>query len=213
MGGFGSGRRSGKECTGDMLALDARRLQRAGRLTPGQSFSWQWTRGGEPAGTINMRIEHGRVILNYQHRQHGSEWQAMSYPVRLTWTPCNYGGERAWWHCPAQGCGRRVAVLYGGKVYACRHCHQLAYKCQRETPDDRAARRADKLRVRLGWQAGILNGSGDKPKGMHWRTFGNIQARHDALVNVSLAGMAAKLGLAIRRLENVNDAVDEILAK
>ena len=211
MGGFGSGRHGGTQCTGDMLCLDVRYLYRVGRLTPGQSFSLQWTRGGEPAGTINIRTEHGRVTLIYRQRDHGDEWHDMNYPVRLSWTPCKFGGQRAWWDCPAVGCGRRVAVLYGGKVYACRHCHQLAYRCQRETPDDRAARQADKLRDRLGWEAGILNGNGSKPKGMHWRTFEQLQARHDALVHVSLIGMAAKLGLAVKRLGDVNDVADRML--
>lgn len=118
----------------------------------------------------------------------------------MTWTPCNYGGQRAWWICPAVGCGRRVALLYGGKVYACRHCHRLAYSTQRERSHDRACSMADKLRDRLGWQAGILNDHGGKPKGMHWQTFQRLQARHDDLVNQSLAGMAAKLGILRGRL-------------
>ena len=101
------------------------------------------------------------------------------------------------------GCGRRVAVLYGGKVYACRHCHKLAYQTQREQPHDRAGSRADRIRKRLGWGAGILNMPGGKPKGKHWRTFERLQAAHDAHTNQALAGMAAKLGLAMGRLEGI----------
>ena len=97
------------------------------------------------------------------------------------------------------------------QLYACRRCHRLAYKCQRETPDDRASRQADKLRDRLGWEAGIHNGNGYKPKGMHWRTFERLEARHDALVNASLMGIAAKLGLGIGRLEGANDLADRML--
>jgi hypothetical protein len=203
MGGFGSGRQGGKTCTGDMLALDVRRLQRAGRLSPDQSFNWRWSRNGESIGHINIHTGTDRVTLIYRQRDRGGEWQAMNYPVRLTWTSCNYGGRRAWWLCPAVGCARRVAVLYGGKVYACRHCYRLAYKSQREAPDDRASRQADKLRDRLGWEAGILNGNGDKPKGMHWRTFERLQASHDFHVNAALAGMAAKFGMLRGRLEDV----------
>ena len=201
MGGYNSGRHGGKSCTGDMWALDIRRIQRAGRLKPGQSFNWQWTRNGEPVANINIRTDTDRVTLDYRARDRGGEWQAMNYPVRVTWTSCNYGGQRAWWLCPAVGCGRRVAVLYGGKVYACRHCHRLAYRTQREQSHDRACSMADKLRDRLGWEAGILNGNGSKPKGMHWRTFKRLQARHDDLVNQSLAGMAAKLGISRDRLD------------
>ena len=91
-------------------------------------------------------------------------------------------------------CGRRVAVLYGGGVYACRHCHNLAYRTQREQAYDRASSKADKIRKRLGWEAGILNGDGGKPKGMHWETFHRLQKQHDANVNQSLAGIAARFG-------------------
>jgi hypothetical protein len=89
-------------------------------------------------------------------------------------------------------------------VYACRHCHKLAYQTQREQPHDRACNRADTIRKRLGWEAGILNGNGSKPKGMHWQTFQRLQARHNDLVNQSLAGMAAKLGLTMARLGRIN---------
>ena len=194
MGGFGSGRHGGKTCTGDMFALDIRKIQRCGRLRAGQYFNWQWTRGGEPAGNISIRTETDRVTLIYRQRSSGGDWQDMKYPVYLTWTPCNYGGQRAWWLCPARGCGQRVAMLYGGGVYACRHCHQLAYRTQRENAGDRAGSKADKLRDRLGWEAGILNGNGDKPKGMHWQTFEQLQARHDSLVNQTMAGIMAKFG-------------------
>ena len=194
MGGFGSGRHGGKSTTGDMHVLDIRKIARAGRLTPGQLFGWQWTCNGEKIASINMRTDTDRVTLDYRARDRGGEWQTMNYPVRLSWTPCTYGGQRAWWLCPAVGCERRVAVLYGGKVYACRHCHQLAYKTQREQSHDRAGSKANKLRDRLLWEAGILNGNGIKPKGMHWATFARLQARHDALVNQTLAGVMAKFG-------------------
>jgi hypothetical protein len=49
------------------------------------------------------------------------------YPVRIERTPCNLGGSRHWFICPAVGCGRRAAILYGGGNFACRRCHQLAY--------------------------------------------------------------------------------------
>ena len=43
MGGFGSGRgQGGKDTTSDMRALDIRRLQRDGLLTPGRAFGWNW---------------------------------------------------------------------------------------------------------------------------------------------------------------------------
>jgi hypothetical protein len=189
MGGFGSGRHGGKRTTVDMWALDIRKIAKAGRLTPGQSFFWQWLRNCESVAKINIQIDVNQVILDYRARDRGGEWQAMKYPVRLSWTTCTYGGQRAWWLCPALGCGRRVAILYGGKIYACRHCHQLAYRTQREQSHDRASSKADKLRDKLKWEAGILNGNGGKPKRMHWRTFNRLEAEHDSLVKQTLAGV------------------------
>jgi hypothetical protein len=195
MGGFGSGRRSSKSCTDDMRALDVRRLHRDGFLRPGMRFGWQWTQRGEEVASINVAVDTDLVVLSYRQRQRGGQWQDMSYPVWLERTPCHFGGLRVWWRCPAVGCGRRVAILHGGAMFACRRCHQLAYRCQRETDDDRAARRADTIRRRLGWEPGILNGGGLKPKGMHWRTFERLQAMHDDHVNRSLIGIAQRFKL------------------
>ncbi len=204
MGGMGSGRgQCGKDTTSDMRPLDIRRLHRAGLLTPGRAFGWHWTVNGEEVASIQIRTEVGRVILDYRNRSNGGEWRAMEYPVYLEWTGLNFGGRRAWFLCPAQGCGRRVAILFGGSIFACRHCHRLAYQCQRETDDDRAIRRYNTIRRRLGWKPGFLNGYGGKPTGMHWRTFERLRAEHDAFVSASLAGMAERLGEVTRRLDGL----------
>lgn len=196
MGGFGSGpRRGGKNTTRDLRALDIRRLQRDGLLTSGRSFNWQWSISGEKVADINIRIDADNVILNYRCRSNGGEWQQVEYPVFLEWTACSLGGRRAWFLCPGRGCGRRVAILFGGSIFACRHCHALAYQCQRETYDDRAMRRAEKIRRRLGWEPGIANPEGSKPKGMHWRTFRELKAEHDTFAEESWMGLAKRLGL------------------
>ena len=209
MGGFGSGRTGGRRCTDDLRPLDVRKISRAGLLTPGRWFNWQWTRNGEITGSIGLRVEADHVFLDYQNqnRHHnGGEWESMSYAVRLAWTACGFGGWRVWWRCPTVGCGRRVAVLHGGRVFACRQCSRLGYRSQREADNDRAARRADLLRRRLGWEPGILNDNGLRPKGMHWRTFERLVAQHDELVGTSVSGMLNKLGLLPGQLEDVEDA-------
>lgn len=196
MGGYSSGRHGGKRTTNDMHVLDIRKIARAGLLKPGCSFNWQWTCNGEKIASIRLRTEADRVVFDYRTRNHGDDWQDMHYPVYLAWSGCNYGGQRGWWLCPAAGCGRRVAVLYGGKVYACRQCHKLAYRTQRQQPHARACGQADKLRYQLGWEAGILNGNGSKPKGMHWQTFERLQAAHDGLIDKSLRLTVFKFGLS-----------------
>jgi hypothetical protein len=195
MGGIGSGRRwhfGARNTVGDMLSLDVRRWAREGYLEPGRAFSWRWNRDGESVGTIDVRAELGRVVLSYRQRSGGDDWQRMEYPVILDTTLCHLGGFRHWFACPARGCSRRVAKLYGGAVFACRHCHRLAYPSQRENPADRAARRAEKIRARLGWEPGILNDTGMKPKGMHWRTFDRLERQHDAYSARSVSLMAER---------------------
>ncbi|HYW91979.1 MAG TPA: hypothetical protein VFA95_05920 [Gammaproteobacteria bacterium] len=200
MGGMGSGRRwhfGANDTTADYRSIDVRRWRRDGLLDPHQSFGWQWSRHGEVVASIRVRTVPDRVILTYRHRRGSEDWQDESYPVYLDWTACHLGGQRPWFLCPARGCGRRVAILYGGAIFACRHCYRLAYPSQRETDDDRAARRADRLRERLGWEPGILNGNGLKPKGMHWRTFEKLTTEHDAFVQESLAGMVQRFGIKL----------------
>lgn len=202
MGGIGSGRRyqGGKYTTSDMRALDVRKLLHDGLLTPGRAFDWHWTTNGNKVASIQMRVEVDRLILNYRSRSHGGDWQPMEYPVYLEWTSQHFGGRRAWFHCPARGCGRRVAVLFGGRFFACRHCHKLVYASQRESKDDRAMRRANTIRRRLGWEAGIANPEGGKPKGMHWRTYERLKANHDAFAHASWIGMAERLRTINRRM-------------
>jgi hypothetical protein len=70
----------------------------------------------------------------------------------------------------------------------------LGYATQKEGSGDRASTKADKLRKRMGWEAGILNGDGSKTKSMRWKTYQRLKSRHDALVQVSLHDIGRKLG-------------------
>jgi hypothetical protein len=152
-------------------------------------------RDSETVASIQMRAEQDRVILIYKHRSGAGDWKDEEYPVRIERTPCKLGGSREWFICPAVGCGRRVAILHGGGIFACRHCYQLAYASSREDAGGRATRRADRLRARLGWEPGILNGEGDKPKWMRWPTFERLAAQHDDLVWRSMQAMMLRFRL------------------
>jgi hypothetical protein len=207
MGGGGSGRRwhySAKNTTETYRSIDVRWLKREGMLSLGANRRITWSRGAEITGSINVRAEPDRVILDYRQRDHGGEWQAENYPVNLTTTPCHIGGERHWFLCPARGCGQRVAVIYGGGIFACRKCHQLAYPSQREDPSDRAVRRADRLRARLGWPGGVLEGADwGKPKGMHWRTYERLCDEHDALNDIMSCNFMARFGLTLENASSM----------
>jgi hypothetical protein len=202
MGGRGSGRRpsySGRATTEESLPLDIRRLQRAGVLPPGRAASWQWTVNDLVHASIQIRAEAWQVELVYTYTPNGRPAELVRQTVMLETTPCTLGGSRQWFCCPT--CSRRVAVIYGrGRLFGCRRCKGLAYASQGEADDDRAARRAERIRRQLGWEPGILNGPGHKPKCMHWRTYWRLTTEHDALMAVSLEGVARRLGFVDRFL-------------
>jgi hypothetical protein len=153
-----------KTATGETLQLDIRNFARRGYLMPDghAAFKWQWSNGAN----IDCHLSDHEALLDYNWRD-----EPVSQRVAIEWTPCNYGGRRAWWNCPS--CHGRVAILYSaGKYFACRHCYQLCYFSQQERKADRLLRRAWKIRRRLGQvEGGHMERVPDKPKGMHYLTY------------------------------------------
>lgn len=204
MGGTSSGRHAyASTYTTDALrAIDVRVWKRKGLLTPGRRFRWFWFHNGKPTSSISVSAEERKIVLEYRHRRFGQDWETRTSKVFLAWTDCHLGGERAWFMCPSRGCGRRVAILYGGAQFACRHCHQLAYSSQRVTAETRSVHLADKIRAKLQWRPGIAYGKGPKPKGMHWRTFDRLTNEYDKHVQAALTEMAAKLNMHGRSVDD-----------
>jgi hypothetical protein len=86
------------------------------------------------------------------------------------------GGKRPYFVCPGvvngNDCARTVVKLYcAGRYYLCRHCYRLAYASQAEDRWDRASRRANKHRRRLGGETGGLSEIPERPKGMWHRSY------------------------------------------
>jgi hypothetical protein len=122
MGGIGSGPRGPfKTTTRALPRMDIR--------------GWARVLGrGDTACVVKLTDPTGGVIATHQ--------------VPLTWTPCGWGGVRPWFLCPI--CRGRAAVLYCREAPACRRCARLVYPSTREDPADRALRRANEVRARLG---------------------------------------------------------------
>ena len=201
MGGRGSGRQScysGKAETNDSMPLDIRKIARMGLLREARSFSWQWLVNDQPVAGINIRVDSRLyVVLSWRVR---STEEIVEQRVQTHTTPCHLGGQRYWFTCPR--CRKRAAVIYApGRYFACRQCGGLGYATQKEGVGDRASTKAEKLRKRMGWEAGIFNGDGGKPKGMHWKTYQRLMSHHDALVQFSLDDMDRKMDFLHKLLE------------
>ncbi len=117
------------------------------------------------------------------------------YKIRLDKTPCHYGNYRYWFNCP--NCNKRVSVLYCAGLYVCRHCIGANYASQLEQPYDRLFRKVEKIRHRLGWQAGIANGHGAKPKGMHYQTYFKLTWQHTKLVEQILGVTCQRMNITL----------------
>jgi hypothetical protein len=180
MGGIGSGRRlhtGARSTMDDFVRIDVRRWAREGLLNPGRQSIWTWMRGGQPSASITVLAEHEAVVVEYRYRS-----EARRYRIPVIRTPCYLGGSRPWFVCPSGTCGRHVAVLFGGRIFACRHCHNLVYPSSNESRRDRAIRRADKIRARLRWKPGVANAREGIPRGMHFKTFMRLLAEYDRAV-------------------------------
>lgn len=157
--------------TESCCALDIGVLQRNGYLSGCYQSSISWsTRSGERM-SIGLRGDlPDNITLQYSFVGEGGRVVSVDEKVYLTTSICHFGGERAWFLCPA--CGRRVGVLFlRGGYFRCRTCHGVRYRCKSESVLDRAIRKRRKIEERLGGQAWL------KPKGMHQATFDRLRQR------------------------------------
>ncbi len=210
MGGAGSGswyRFNKKTIVEECRSLDVRRLHRKGLLKRGCRFSWSWSRAGRQIASIGGVVlgspRPERLVLTFRYRSGPSAyWEDVRQPVSLTWTACNFGGERPWFICPGVGCRRRVAVLYGpGKYFLCRHCYDLSYQSQRDNKMYRALHRAQKIRERLGGSANMTEPFPEKPKGMHWQTYERLWWEHHEAEMEQLAELREWLNKVEKRVD------------
>jgi hypothetical protein len=210
MGGFGSGRPSGsgRANVEGCRSLDVNRLHREGCLGSGWSGIWQWTRDGQRVAWISLRAESDRLCLIYRVRIGGGDWEDISESVRIVRVACRYGGARPYFICPGvvngKACGRRVARLYLlARYFVCRHCNRLSYASQSEGDLDRALRRANTIRQRLGGDPGMASAFPKRPKGMWRRTYERlhrqtfeIEMRAEEAMDLRMSKLAARIETA-----------------
>jgi len=189
---YGAGRPGWHVKAEHCLRLDVRELARR-KLLGGGGFVWRWsnTETGERLGSISITTEPTAARLSFS-----SDGVPVNQRVHISRTPCPYGGDRPWFHCPR--CGRRVAVLFlRSGHFMCRHCGRVAYASQSADDIGRAWIKQQKLEARLcdEWQ---------RPKGMHGATYERIwngivacEEARDAALCVYLQRHAGVLGLTL----------------
>lgn len=181
MGGFGSGGHNKKRSHLEgQPRLSARLLKQRGLLADGLNASMTWhDNWGRQTAAIEVEGGGQQVTLSYSVRTNDrSPWRKVVEPVRILRLPRAFGGEQVFLACP--GCHRRVmsiALCVGN--FRCRACHGLTYASSQESKVDRAMRRANKLRRRLGCEPG-LEAAYWRPKHMRWRTFERIDQQIQA---------------------------------
>lgn len=194
MGGFGSGRPGWKRKTGEMLRLDVVWLNKRGCLSLGKAGIITWTSGYGNKSSISFESTGGALRLTFTVSVDGAERESVVQMVHLERTPCRLGGGRSWFLCP--GCGRRVGVLYGQRLFLCRVCHRLTYASQCEGQSDRLLRRANLLRARLGGEPGI-SAMIRKPKRMRWATFERLTGEIHDLETAGLTIALERFGVEL----------------
>jgi hypothetical protein len=135
MGGYGSGRRGNKKDTAeDYLCLDIAAFRRRGQWKV-LSGVITWSRGEVRTASVGCAVRDDGIDLQWQ--THGGE--SVRQHVPITSVGVNYG-SRYYFCCPA--CERRVAKLFAGTKFYCRHCYNLTYEsCQKSH---------DRFHARLG---------------------------------------------------------------
>jgi hypothetical protein len=146
----------------DHHRLDVRELARDGLLT--SSGTVTWSRSGRVTGTISVEGDGHGVSLAY-----AIDGMKFVERVSLDKTAVHLGGYRPWFLCTT--CERRVAVLYGGERFRCRHCHGLRYASQREGKRHRAISRIQRVRSKLSGTADLTQPIPSRPRYMHHRTY------------------------------------------
>ena len=201
MGGYGSGRHASRYWTAeDARAISIVSLARWGSLRAGAWLvsSVRWFDSDKPdVTTSTVSVETNATPTGggpFYRIRYGIPGAAPSVCVAGPLLPAVSPSGGMLWYFGCTYCGRRARVLYlppGAREFACRRCHRLRYRSQRETSPDRMLRRAQKLRLRL---RRAKHGSRVlRPKWMRRRTYRRILQEAEDLENVSLALAFARI--------------------
>lgn len=164
--------------TDTRISVDIRELFRHVGGNMGGKALYRWNSGGGEAPVATLFALASPVLVKVTHVGGAMPEETLD----VAYTPCRYGGRRAWFRCTKLGCGKRVAILYQHpRGFRCRHCCQLDYQSHRERSYDRMLRRSRRLRARVGGGANLSEIFPPRPKGMHWATYERLLRSEAAL--------------------------------
>jgi hypothetical protein len=113
---------------------------------------------------IRLRVREAALWLEFDD-------SPLTQSLELIYTPCTYGGRRAWMRCPR--CGGRIAIAYHrAGWFRCRQCAGLRYRSQSLGKVHRAL--VDRFQAKHGELR-------RRPKGMRRVTYRRLKARLNEL--------------------------------
>lgn len=190
-----------KPTTDTRIAVDVREVFRhvGGKVGGKVLYKWNSTRVGEmPVATLFKLTS--PVLVTVKH----TDGAMPDETLEVTYTPCRYGGRRAWFLCTKLGCGKRVAILYDHpQGFRCRNCCRLDYQSHRERNWDRKLRRSRHLRAKVGGGVNLIEPFPPRPKGMHWATYDQL-LRSEAALWGEISSAAAERMKNSHRLNYIN---------
>ena len=205
MGGWGSGRQSGRVtiegCGSCRLTIGA--LQDLRHAPVGTTRWLNYRQNGEQLMTVVVAARFDQGYVRLQHPSRASESvERMDYTAGLTWTVPRFGGRRWWFSCPISG--RRCAVLYlprGAQKFGSAKAYGLAYAVTRMAEHDRLWHRMERIARHLGDDDPDPQIPPRKPKSMRAATYERLLDswheagdRRDAICDAKIAGCIARLG-------------------
>lgn len=113
------------------ITLNLTKLVRDGGVRYGETYAGTWTAGTAGKNHMGFALVQDTIILDYRLVQ---LQRNVREHIQLSLSPCNFGGQRLYMHCPE--CGARVLKLYLAPIagrFLCRSCGDLTYESQQDS--------------------------------------------------------------------------------
>jgi len=152
------------------------------------SMYWRSARTQNQIGSVSIRTSPEGIELSYTWTRDG---RTDSRTERLRWEWIHVGyGPRAYVLCPL--CSKKISrIVFRWGRWTCKQCAGACSNGENLRPNDRTLNRSHKIRQeRLKWKRGEQ--WGDRPKGMHWKTFYKLLETQERFEILAMAGFMAR---------------------